>query len=80
MMELEVEAVTGARFMLRATNRNGYRERGWETRTGRRRIIKSEFSEGTARETYRAESRNPSPHAYASVAPAGRNGPLELAR
>jgi putative transposase len=39
LMELEVEAVTGApkgaRSLLRTTNRNGYRERGWETRAGR---------------------------------------------
>ena len=39
LMELEVEAVTGApkgaRSFLRTTNRNGYRERGWETRAGR---------------------------------------------
>ena len=39
LMELEVEAVTGApkgaRSVLRTTNRNGYRERGWETRAGR---------------------------------------------
>ncbi len=39
LMELEVEAATGApkgmRSAARATHRNGYRERGWETRAGR---------------------------------------------
>ncbi|GAC1532809.1 MAG: IS256 family transposase [Candidatus Dormibacteraceae bacterium] len=39
MMELEVEACTGAsagqRSPDRLTQRNGYRERGWETRAGR---------------------------------------------
>ena len=39
LMELEVEAATGApkgvRSAMRATHRNGYRERGWETRAGR---------------------------------------------
>ena len=39
LMELEVEAATGApkgaRSATRATHRNGYRERSWETRAGR---------------------------------------------
>ena len=39
LMEMEVEAATGApkgaRSMLRTAQRNGYRERGWETRAGR---------------------------------------------
>ncbi len=39
MMELEVEAKTGAalgaRSSARCTHRNGYRERAWETRAGR---------------------------------------------
>jgi putative transposase len=39
LMELEVEATTGApkgvRSPLRSVQRNGYRERGWETRAGR---------------------------------------------
>ena len=39
LMELEVEAATGAakgtRSPLRTAQRNGYRERGWETRAGR---------------------------------------------
>jgi transposase-like protein len=39
LMEMEVEAATGApkgtRTPARATQRNGYRERGWETRAGR---------------------------------------------
>ena len=39
MMELEVEAATGAakgaRTPLRENQRNGYRERGWDTRAGR---------------------------------------------
>src|SRR5215213_5901243 len=39
MMELEVEAKTGvpagARSPDRQTHRNGYRERGWDTRAGR---------------------------------------------
>jgi transposase-like protein len=39
LMELEVEATTGAprgvRSPLRAVQRNGYRPRGWETRAGR---------------------------------------------
>src|SRR6478735_4404919 len=39
MMDLEVEARTGARAGARSadrlTHRNGYRERGWETRAGR---------------------------------------------
>jgi transposase-like protein len=39
LMEMEVEAATGApkgtRTPARTTQRNGYRERGWETRAGR---------------------------------------------
>jgi transposase-like protein len=39
LMEMEVEATTGApkgvRSPLRSVQRNGYRERGWETRAGR---------------------------------------------
>ncbi|MBK8909276.1 MAG: IS256 family transposase [Rhodospirillales bacterium] len=39
LMEMEVEAATGApkgaRMSARTTQRNGYRERGWETRAGR---------------------------------------------
>ena len=39
LMEMEVEGATGApkgaRSMLRTAQRNGYRERGWETRAGR---------------------------------------------
>lgn len=39
MMDLEVEARTGARAGARSpdrlTHRNGYRERAWETRAGR---------------------------------------------
>ena len=39
LMELEVEATTGAakgvRSALRTAQRNGYRERGWQTRAGR---------------------------------------------
>jgi putative transposase len=39
LMEMEVEAATGApkgaRSMVRTAQRNGYRERGWETRAGR---------------------------------------------
>ena len=39
LMELEIEAATGAakgeRTALRTTQRNGYRPRGWETRAGR---------------------------------------------
>jgi len=38
MMELDVEGLTGAgygeRFVARVNHRNGYRERGWETRAG----------------------------------------------
>ena len=39
MMELEIEAKTGvpagARSPARLNQRNGYRERGWDTRVGR---------------------------------------------
>jgi transposase-like protein len=39
MMDMEIEARTGApsgtRSPARLTHRNGYRERGWDTRAGR---------------------------------------------
>jgi len=35
MMDLEIEAKTGAPSPERFNHRNGYRERGWDTRAGR---------------------------------------------
>jgi putative transposase len=51
MMELEVEAKTGAalgaRSSARCTHRNGYRERAWETRAGRIDLAIPKLRKGT---------------------------------
>src|SRR4029078_10377654 len=51
MMELEVEARTGApagaRSPDRFTHRNGYRERAWETRAGRIDLASAKLRKGS---------------------------------
>jgi transposase-like protein len=51
LMEMEVEATTGApkgvRSPLRSVQRNGYRERGWETRAGRVALAIPKLREGS---------------------------------
>src|SRR3546814_20188222 len=61
MMELEVEARTGApagaRSAERLTQRNGYRERAWETRAGRIELAIPKLRKGSYLPSFLAPRR-----------------------
>src|SRR3954452_4999531 len=73
MMELEVEARTGApagaRSADRLTHRNGYRERAWETRAGRIDLAIPKLRKGSYLPSF-LEPRSRDPATCSSCSPA----------